>query len=357
MRVKAWCPWVAFLACAPGAYAQLPCTVLTDPTELKFSALGGNLQVSVHSSGGCSWNTGSDAAWLTVSAAPSGAGDGQVILHASANSREFRIGMATIGNLELPVSQSGPDRSWEIPGLSFGKNRWSIVRITNPSLLQRTVMLDVYRESGTRLAIQPVFDLQARQILEIVFEPGSVTLFRRNAKEPGDSKEDGTIEYVLTGGMPEGGSWVRVAQTREAGKPDLEVRSIEEYLDGDKLLDLVREAKEPVDLSLPVSMRASEVRGQQFYFLNTSDRQTVVALCADNRIVRAPCEGRNRPVSHFVVRPNQMFVVNVKRLTQKYFFVESSAGGKAILAKLVRGKGTTRVFSSESSISFGESSR
>jgi len=357
MRVKAWCPWVAFLACAPGTYAQSPCTVLTDPADLKFSAIGGDLQVSVHSSSGCSWNTGSDAAWLTVRAASAGAGDSQVILHASANSREFRIGMATIGNLELLVSQSGPDRSWEIPGLSFGKNRWSIVRITNPSLLQRTVMLDVYRESGTRFAIQPVFDLQARQILDIVFEPGSVTLFRRIAPEPGDSKGDWTLEYVLTGGMPEGGNWVRVAQAREAGKPDLEVRAVEEYLDGDKLFDLAREASEPVDLSLPVSMRASDVRGRQFYFLNTSDRQTLVALCAENRIVRAPCQSRNRPVSHFVVKPNQMFVVNVKRLTQKYFFVESSAGGKAILAKLARGNGTTRVFSTESSISFGESSR
>jgi hypothetical protein len=58
-----------------------------------------------------------------------------------------------------------------------------------------------------------------------------------------------------------------------------------------------------------------------------------------------------------MVKPNQMFVVSVKRLTQKYFFVESSAGGKAILAKLARGKGRTRVFSTESSISFGESSR
>jgi hypothetical protein len=58
-----------------------------------------------------------------------------------------------------------------------------------------------------------------------------------------------------------------------------------------------------------------------------------------------------------MVKPNQMFVVSVKRLTQKYFFVESSAGGKAILAKLARGKVRTRVFSTESSISFGESSR
>jgi hypothetical protein len=36
----------------------------------------------------------------------------------------------------IAVDTSGaPGRTWEIPGLSFGPNNWSIVRITNPSLI------------------------------------------------------------------------------------------------------------------------------------------------------------------------------------------------------------------------------
>jgi hypothetical protein len=149
----------------------------------------------------------------------------------------------------------------------------------------------------------------------------------------------------------------RIEQTHEDGMPDLEVRAFEEELNGNKISDFRKDPREPLDLRGPVTIRATEVRGQQIYFLNLSDRATTVTFCAANKIQQDPCAKKGSSANRFLVKPNQFLVVDVKKLPEKYFFLESSNPGRAILAKLVPTTGTTGEFHSESSISFGESAR
>jgi hypothetical protein len=105
------------------------------------------------------------------------------------------------------------------------------------------------------------------------------------------------------------------------------------------------------------TIQAKEVRGQQIYFLNVSDQTTTVTFCVSNKARTEPCEKKDSSPTRIRVKPNQFIVFDVKKFPQRFFFVESSNPGLAIVAKLALAKGTTRQFSSESSISFGDPSR
>jgi hypothetical protein len=217
--------------------------------------------------------------------------------------------------------------------------------------------VDIYRESGDRLKIKPIFDLRPEETLEIAIESREVGVYSRSSQLPGDLNGPRILEITLAGATPsEGWSWVRISQTREDGIPDLEVRAFKEVINGDKISDFRMDPKEPVELRSWM-IRAPVVRGQTLSFLNVSEQPTNVMFCVANKVRPDPCERKDSFATGFLVKPNQFLVVNVKTFPQKYFFVESSVPVKAILAKFAPAKGTTKVFSSESSISFGGSSR
>jgi len=335
----------------------LQCSFTIEPTTIAFDPTGGDAHLAVHAPSGCAWTSESDSAWLSVTAGSSGTGDSQVVLHASTNTGDFRAGTAIIGGVRLFAGQNGFDRTREIPGLTFGPNYWSVVRITNPSALSRAVKIDIYRESGDRLRINPVFDLMPRETLEVFIQSGQVGVYRRSSPHPGDLGPR-ILENSLGGATPpEGECWVRIAQIREAGMPDLEARAFVEVLNGNQLTDFERGAREPREMHGPVAIQASEVRGQQIYFLNISDQPTTVAFCVANKVQKDPCANKDSSASRYLVKPNQFLIVSLKNIPQKYVFVESSKPGKAILARFAPATGTTRVFSSETSISFGEPAR
>jgi hypothetical protein len=103
-----------------------------------------------------------------------------------------------------------------------------------------------------------------------------------------------------------------------------------------------------------MAIPGSKVRGQRIYYLNLSDRPTTLAFCVADKVTLNPCRKPDSLVSRFLMKPNQSLVMNVKKFPQKYFIVESSNPGQAILAEFAPATGTTKEFSSESSISFGE---
>ena len=333
------------------------CTFGINPGAITVDVAGGDAHFTAHARLDCPWNSETDAAWLSVTAGQSGTGEGQVALHIAANPGPSRRGTVTIGGVPIPVNQRGADRTWEIPGLSFGPNYWSIVRITNPSDFTRSMKVDIYRESGDRLRIKPVFDLRPEETLEIVIEGHEVDIYSRSSQHPGDLNGPRILEITLAGATPsEGWSWVRISQTREDGIPDFEVRAFKEVVNGNKISDFRMDPKEPLELRSWM-IRAPVVRGQTLSFLNVSDQPTNVVFCVANKVRSDPCERKDSFANAFLVQPNQFLVVNVKTFPQKYFFVECSVPVKAILAKFAPAKGTTKVFSSESSIRFGGSSR
>jgi hypothetical protein len=219
------------------------------------------------------------------------------------------------------------------------------------------VKIEIYQKSGEQFRINPGFDIQPRETLEIVIQSRQVEIYRRSSQQTGDLNGPRVLESSLGGASAsEGLSWARITQSHENALPDLEVRAFEEVLYGNTISDFERYPKTPVVLRA-WTIRASEVNGQQIYFLNASDRPTTVAFCTADKIQPDPCVTKDGLATRFLVKPNECLVLGVKKLPRKYFFVESSNPGRAILARLVPAKGTTKVFHSESSISFGEPSR
>jgi BACON domain-containing protein/all-beta uncharacterized protein len=89
------------------AAVQTPtCTYTIDPTSQSFSSLGGSGTVTVTTTNGCAWTAVSNAPWLTVTAGPSGTGNGTVGFRAAANTGAARSGTITIAGQTFTVSEA-----------------------------------------------------------------------------------------------------------------------------------------------------------------------------------------------------------------------------------------------------------
>ena len=83
------------------------CTATVSPDTIAATAAGGPQNVQVATPGDCSWNSTSNAPWISISGAASGAGNGTVQLAIAANSGPARSGTATIAAKIVTVSQEG----------------------------------------------------------------------------------------------------------------------------------------------------------------------------------------------------------------------------------------------------------
>lgn len=227
----------------------------------------------------------------------------------------------------LPGQPGGaPGRTWYIPALGYGPKAWSILRFKNAAASSRLVEVEVYGEDGKRMPIASPVEIR----------PGSQ-----------DVRIDGKTETDQT-------CWVKVSEVPEdSGMPDLRVEGFVEILNGNIIEDFPRAAHEPRKEGHWVS-RASSVESRSLYFLNVAEETTVVTFCAADRGPRAVCQKSGSRAARYVVKPNQSISVQVRKLRRKYFVIETSAPGEVILVMFDDGPGIKRVFSSKSSIDFGE---
>lgn len=214
-----------------------------------------------------------------------------------------------------------PVRTRYIPALAYGPNLWSIIRLTNSSATPQTARVDVYRENGTVLPMEPMYDIQ----------PGATLDVRIDGK---------TAEPEM--------AWARVAL------PDgVQARGFLEVLEGNALEDFPREPHQVSDLARWVTL-ADKVQGKQMYFLNAAGRPTMVAFCASKQAAPDACEKKGSRSARFRVGPNQSISVQVRNVHGKFFVAESSAPGAAVLALFDDGPGIKKTFASKSSIEFGD---
>ena len=212
---------------------------------------------------------------------------------------------------------------WNIPALSYGPNEWSVVRLTNQAEIPRSVRVDVYSERGERLPIGPEFMLEPHKPLDVRID--------RNSRR-------------------EEMCWARVVSDGLGG---LTVTPIVEILNGNELFDYPRDVRE-FSTRGEWGFRALDAQFKTVYFLNGFDEPTVVTFCESNRRERNQCTGKSGSSNRFTVGPRQSIMVDVKRLRQRYFFIESSVPRAALLVVLRDGAGFRKQFTSESSIQFGE---
>jgi len=211
-------------------------------------------------------------------------------------------------------------RVLEIPALAYGADMWSILRLTNTSASPQSVSVEAYGRKGDRLPIGPAFTVP----------PGA----------PLDVRIDGK-------GDPEMG-WARVTAAAA-----VDVKAFVEVLEGNAIEDFARHPHDASGESRWVS-RASSVEGKQLYFLNVADQPTVVSFCTSDDPRPSGC-GKKKPAPvRFPVNPKQSVAVDVRKLLRRYFVIESSVPGGAILALFEDAAGTRKVFSSNSEIRFDQ---
>ncbi|MEP7116805.1 MAG: BACON domain-containing carbohydrate-binding protein [Acidobacteriota bacterium] len=88
------------------AAAAVPCTYAISPATASIAAPGGTGTTAVAAGTGCSWTATSNAAWLTVTAGASGAGNGSVAFSAAANAGSARTGTITVASRTFAVTQA-----------------------------------------------------------------------------------------------------------------------------------------------------------------------------------------------------------------------------------------------------------
>jgi outer membrane biosynthesis protein TonB len=82
------------------------CTFAVSPSSSTLPATGGSDSASLQTQDDCEWTAASDAAWLEVTSAPSGAGSATIAWRAGANAdAEPRVGRVTAGGKVVTVTQ------------------------------------------------------------------------------------------------------------------------------------------------------------------------------------------------------------------------------------------------------------
>ena len=82
------------------------CSFAVTPTQQNVAAAGGNVPVSVDTSGGCRWTAASSVAWISVPSGAGGTSDGTVQLTIAANGGGARNGTATVAGRTVTINQA-----------------------------------------------------------------------------------------------------------------------------------------------------------------------------------------------------------------------------------------------------------
>ena len=83
------------------------CTYSIAPTNLSFSAAGGDGQMTVDTQGGCDWTASSNAGWTTITSGNAGTGPGTVSYSVESNSGSDRTATIRAAGRNHTVHQSG----------------------------------------------------------------------------------------------------------------------------------------------------------------------------------------------------------------------------------------------------------
>ena len=89
-----------------GSTTPSACAPAVASPERTAPAGGTTLSVAVTAPGGCVWSATSHASWITVTEGATGTGNGNVALVAAANTGPQRVGLVTVANVTVMVTQA-----------------------------------------------------------------------------------------------------------------------------------------------------------------------------------------------------------------------------------------------------------
>lgn len=82
------------------------CTYGVVATTIRVDGSGGDQQIAVTSSAGCSWTAESRSSWISITSGASGSGSGAVKLHIASSDGPERSGVVVVANYAITVVQS-----------------------------------------------------------------------------------------------------------------------------------------------------------------------------------------------------------------------------------------------------------
>lgn len=233
------------------------------------------------------------------------------------------LALICLGPVSWGQSPSDPPsgRTWYVPALGYGMGAWSILRISNRSAAPETVGVEVYRENGDRIPLEPQVTIAAGATREIRIDPNSST------------------DQLC---------WARVVEP--PGKPPVEVQASIEILEGNTLEEFARRPHQASPDAHWVA-RSAAVEGKRLYILNAGS-PTVVSFCTAKKPSADECSRRKSRVSRFALKSGQALSVQVHKLRQPFFITRSSVPGAAVLVMFENSPGHKSFFSSDSSVEF-----
>ncbi|MBV8728191.1 MAG: hypothetical protein JO336_00130, partial [Acidobacteriia bacterium] len=98
----------------------------------------------------------------------------------------------------------------------------------------------------------------------------------------------------------------------------------------------------------------SDLRGKTLYFLNVSEMPTTINFCEVKQPKQYACVAERRHVSSYNLGARQSMLFDLENFRQKYLMIESLPAVKAVIVGLADGPGQARVFSTKSTITFGQ---
>jgi len=238
----------------------------------------------------------------------------------------------TLANVaaQTPLASSSlslqPRQVWEIPALGYSPDAWSILRITNNTDSAASFRVDVFCAAGDRFPLNSPVSIEPGKTLDIRIEaPTSVPVL----------------------------CWARVTEMSGERSQGVQLRAFLERLKGNQLEDFER--KPGFETSNPAwAIPKPQIADRQLYLLNASETPTQFTFCASDTPDPKACHRKGANLLQRVAHPREAVVMNVKKFPKKYLITQSSHPGGVIIQVFDDTPGHRRVYTTESTISFGD---
>lgn len=232
-----------------------------------------------------------------------------------------------IGSLLAGPAEAAPAPQI-FPNLLFGPSAWSILRLTNPSGIPKSVRIEVYRADGSKLDLQPLYTIAARSTADV--------------------RVDGSgSQYQYC--------WAQVedVSTRHSG-PQLKIEALVEQVVGNQLEEFP-ESTATIYRNDHWISPSSAVSGEHLFFMNTSDTPVTLEICSVNTFPNCSSDGSK--AVRITINPKQSMLFRMGAVRRRFLLIRWHPVIPFVIGVLRSASPITREYSSDSSISFDESGK
>ena len=242
----------------------------------------------------------------------------------------MKIASALLSLVSLAAQLPAQDLpTWYFPALTYGANRWSLVKVTNNSTKPREIRLDVYDQQGQPMPVT-----------------GSMVL------QPGEAHEVRIEKQIAGTGL----AWARILALQPK-KKELKVEVSSERLVGNAIDHLDRHDEQ---LSLFAEWYTAPGPYRYIYMANVGEHRVDITLCWADRPKKDPCSERSAvdQAKHIGLEPKKTLYAQLGKQRGRYLIVIQRSTSPESVAMLSTFLGPAnakrREFSTDSTLTFDD---